>query len=424
MMPVSSYRPRPEDRLDATKKPAQAVNLLCEYVSNPIGIDSPLPHFSWGYHAAGRDFKQRAYRIMVSTSKEGLEAGCSDVWDSGRVDSAGSLNVEYEGRPLESFGAYWWTVRVWDQLDREGPDAEAGYFEMGIMEQSNWRGHWIGPGIPFMTNRMDDEIRDVLWAPLLRKEIIIERKIKKARAYISGLGWSEVYINGEKVGRAVLDPSPTDYHKSVPYRIHDLAQYLREGQNVIGLILGNGWYSEPRWRQAYAESPRALVYIRIEGEDGEVSEVISDDTWSVASGPILENRFWGGEVYDARLEKPGWSEPGYDEGELLENLSTKWHRNRGDTDYLDGKWRKAVINERPEGLLKAQLLPEMRVNEEPELISFIRVAENIWICEMGEFYGGWIRLRVRGRAGTEVKIRYSGRLGEDGRILPRRGWSC
>ena len=410
LSPDAVYQPR-------ALKPT---DLLCEYLQDPLGIDNPQPRFSWSYNTTRRDFMQRAYRILVSSTEADLAGGRGDMWDSGRIDSSCSLNVEYEGKSLESFEQYWWNVLVWDDLDREGINSEPARFEMGILEHSAWRGHWIGPGINYLANRVDSEIEEVLWSPLLRKEFSLGRQIKKARAYISGLGWHELYINGKKVGSAVLDPASTDYHKTVLYRTHDITEYLREGENALGIILGNGWYCEPRWRYAYAECPRALMYIRIEGEDGSMSEVVTDDTWRIASGPILENQFWGGEVYDARLEKKGWIEPGYKEGEQAANQSNTRHPNRGKTDYSDGKWRPAVINERPEGLLKNQLLPEMRVNEEPELVSLRAISDKSWICEMGEFFGGWIRIRVKGISGTEVKIRYSGRLGEDGTILQQR----
>ena len=419
---IPAVASRPDDvpyvlRLHSTPRPTA---LLCEYLSNPLGIDLPHPRFSWSFDTTRRDFEQRAYRILVSSTLENLTAGRGDMWDSGRISSSGCTNIEYAGKPLESFGEYWWTVHVWDELNREGRDADPAKFEMGIVEQTSWRGHWIGPGIPHMAGRLDEEIREVLWVPLLRKQLTLAGGIKKARAYISGLGWHELYINGYKIGNAVLDPAPTDYHKTVLYRAHDITASLRDGDNVLGIILGNGWYSEPRWRLAYGECPRALLYIRIEHEDGRLRELFTDDSWSVASGPILENQLWGGEVYDARLEKTGWLEPGYSQDSFLDNQSSPWQLNRGDTNYLDGKWRKAVINDRPEGLLRAQLLPEMRVNEEPALLSLSAVAHNAWLCEMGEFYGGWIRLRVKGTAGSKVKIRYSGRLGEDGRISQER----
>ena len=245
----------PGDPMAAVKIRAlpRPMNLLCEYQESPLGIDIPHPRFSWSFDTTRRDFEQRAYRILVSTSAANLASGCGDMWDSGRVSSSSCLNVEYAGKSLESFEEYWWTVQAWDDLSREGDYAEPVQFEMGIMEHSRWRGHWIGPGVPHLNERMGDAIREVLWSPMLRREFSTSGKIKKARAYVTGLGWHEFYINGRKIGRAVLDPAPTDYHKTVLYRTHDITSYLREGENALGIILGNGWYSEPRWRYAYGE---------------------------------------------------------------------------------------------------------------------------------------------------------------------------
>jgi len=231
-------------------------------------------------------------------------------------------------------------------------------------------------------------------SPLLRTEFTLEKEVEQARAYFSGLGWSELFINGRKVGDHVLDPAATDYDKRVLYETYDVTELLRHGPNAVGVMLGNGWFSEPP-RPGYGDSPRLLLQMNIQFADGSRKSVTSEATWKASSGPITRNDIYGGESYDARLEKPGWTTPGYD----------------------DSSWEPAVIKRSPGGKLVSQLMPPIKVNKTIEPVRLTNPRPGIYVYDMGQLFGGWARLHIKGPRGTKVTIKYSARLHKDSGLL-------
>ena len=166
---------------------------------------------------------------------------------------------------------------------------------MGLLSPSDWKAKWVGftPG----------------WggrALYFRYSFSIKKAVNEARAYVAGIGYYELHIDGARVGDHVLDPGFTDYSKRVLYSTYDVAGLLRQGDNVLGVIVGNGWYGMPKLllqiEVTYADGAREQFYTHGGAVDGRI--------WSVTSGPILSNSIYDGEVYDARLEKPGWDLPG------------------------------------------------------------------------------------------------------------------
>ena len=239
-------------------------NLRCEYAVNPIGVDVLHPRFSWILNHSERGRMQSAYRILVSSTIENLDNEAGDVWDSGKVESDKSVNVEYWGKSLESKARYYWKVRWWDNAGQVSAFSEVATFEMGLLVQSDWEARWIGGG------------------DLLRKQFVIEGEIKQARAYVCGLGWYELRINGQKVGDHQLDPGQTDYEKVALYATYDITNLLKKGENAIGVMLGNGRYAQD-WSsvpgvlervQAYKNaSPKVILQLEIQFEDGKLQEV-------------------------------------------------------------------------------------------------------------------------------------------------------
>ena len=174
------------------------LGLTCEYVTNPLGVDVTKPRFSWILKSEQRGQMQSAYQILVASSEAKLNANTGDKWDSGKVVSDQSVNVAYEGSGFTSGERCYWKVRCWDKDDNAGAYSEPAVFEMGLLEESDWKGEWIGTDASISS-------------PLLRREFKIDQEVRNARAYISGLGWYELYINGQRVGDHVLDPATTDY---------------------------------------------------------------------------------------------------------------------------------------------------------------------------------------------------------------------
>ena len=312
---------------------ATVEDLRCEYRENPLGIDVVKPRLSWkiqgrpegGNLKPERGIMQTAYQILVASSEELLKKDSGDLWDSGKVETNRSFNITYQGpssglmagKSLASRQQCFWKVKVWvskleaGNLRPENPECSAwskpATFEMGLLEPDAWKAKWIGMGGP-------DAKRG---SPLLRKEVEITGKVKLARVYVSGLGWSELYINGKKVSDDVLSPGLTDYLQEIQYCTYDVTTLLRQGSNAIGMMLGNGWFSAPTIFniKPWSDRPQAILQMTVTYDDGTEKQFLTDETWKAAGGAIVSNLKNSGEVYDARLEKPKWNMAGYDDSQ-------------------------------------------------------------------------------------------------------------
>ena len=367
--------------LFAESSSLQVTDLECEYATNPLGIDAPRPRLGWVLRSGERAQCQTAYQILVASDPKLLSEGTGNKWDSGKVESDCSVNVPYGGEPLSSGERCYWKVRVWDRDGKASDYSEPAWFEMGLLEPSDWHGQWIG---------LAGE-KAAAVSPLLRKEFVVGGPVKRARLYAAGIGWSEYYLNGTRIGDNVLDPTATDYDKRILYVTHDVTEQVRPGTNALSVMLGNGWYSEPGGPN-YGDSPRLLLQLIIELADGTVKRIISDPSWRATGGPILKNDFYGGELYDARLEKDGWLEPGYE----------------------DASWPAAALKDSPGGRLEAQLVEPIKINQVLKPVALTNPKPGVHVYDFGRFFGGWARLRVKGPAGTKVALRYASRVFPDG----------
>lgn len=375
----------------------EIVNLLCEYQENPIGVGSQAPVFSWTIAGEERNVLQQWYRILVASTEGEIAALHGDVWDTDWVEDSRSVNHVYDGEPLTSSTEYFWSIQLKDSKGKiSSPDSNAK-FETALLHQKDWKGKWIGDPSP-RTNWLSYDLTDPK-APLFRKEIVITKPVDRARAYFSGLGWGELYLNGTKISDRVLDPAPTDYNVSIPYVTHDVTSSLKEGHNAIGMTAGNGWYSEYCWKDAYGAAPKVLLQLHVFYKDGSFECFVTDESWKTTFGPILENRMWGGETYDARLEKSGWDDTGYD----------------------DSSWTGVKIKDRSRGLLKSQQMPPVKVMEKVDAHLIVEnpigySGPGYRFYDMKEFYGGWVKIKVKGKRGSQVRIRYSDRANDDNTI--------
>ena len=234
-------------------------------------------------------------------------------------------------------------------------------------------------------------------AQLLRKEFNIEKRVKQARVYFSGLGLSECYMNGDKVGNDVLSPAFTDYHKLIKYTAYDITNQVKEGHNAIGVFLGNGWYSAKVLdysQNNWSDKPQLLLQLNIEYEDGSIERISSDRTWKYSYAPIGENDLDFGEKYDARKEQEGWNEPGFD----------------------DSLWLDAEESEGPTGLLKSQIMPAMKVIETINPVKITEPKPGVFVYHFDQLFGGWGKLNIKGKRGDQVEIDYSTRLLKNGMI--------
>jgi len=538
--------------------------LRCEYLKDPLGIDALQPRLSWILNAdngAARSQCQSAYQIVVARNLNELEASQGDLWDSGQVNSAQSIQVRYAGKPLVSEQECFWKVRVWDELGKVSAWSKPAHWTMGLLNPSDWHGTWIGLDEPEGSRTAKNFLGDAQWvwfpegqpdkaapictryfrrvftlpadravkratlfftadnsgvfyvngrkagtagdfhsatvtdltkrlqpgqnvlaasvqndgadpnpagliarvriefdqgaqlvvvtdpswkagkeaatgwkdaafeeagwlaaqklgpagmapwgeisgpedrqlpARMLRRQFEVERKVQRATAYVCGLGLSEFYLNGKKVGDHVLSPGLTDYTKRALYVTFDVTKQLRKGANVAGVMLGNGRFYAPRSTVPTGTTsygyPKLMFQMHIEYQDGTSAEVVSDAAWNLSTeGPIRANNEYDGEDYDARMEMPGWSAPGFDAA----------------------KWQPVQGVGAPGGVLAAQMIAPIRITETLKPIAVTQPKPGTWIFDMGQNMVGWCRLKVSGPCGTEVQLRHAETLKPDGTL--------
>lgn len=389
-----------------TNKQVQAVGLLCEYMPNPLGLDTLSPRLSWRMESARRGQNQTAYQIIAASSPENLKNNEGDLWDTGKVDSAQTLHIAYQGKPLASYQHCYWKVRLWDKDGRPSAWSEPASWTMGILSQDEWKGQWLGYTKAYSTP--DELSLKGKWkqqspSPMFRKTFAISKSIKNATLHVCGLGFHEVYLNGSKVGDHVLDPAFTRYDRACLYVTHDVTRMLQKGGNAVGVMLGNGWYNvftsaawkfnEAPWR----DQPRMLLQLRIEYTDGTSELVTSDASWKATTGPVVLDGIRQGESYDARREMPGWCT----------------------ADFDDSGWDKPQIVPAPKGTLRAQMMPPVKVIQTIRPVRMNSPKPGVYIFDLGQNISGWAQLKVSGPAGTKVQMRYGERLHKDGTLDQR-----
>ncbi len=222
-------------------------------------------------------------------------------------------------------------------------------------------------------------------SPLVRHEFRLDKPIARARAYVTGLGYYELHINGQRVGDRVLDPPFTNFDKRIYYSTYDVTALLRRGDNCVSAILGQGW-----WRK----TPRLLLQLNVTYTDGTTARIVSNGDWRWTPSPILENSIYNGEIYDAREELPGWDRPGFD----------------------GSRWGAVEPVTMPATVLSAETIQPIRVvgSITPRRVS--NPKPGIYVFDMGQNFSGWCRLKVKGPAGTRVSMRHAELLYPDGTV--------
>lgn len=361
----------------------------CNHQKNPLGIDR-APVFGWKMTSNIVDDIQSAYQIRVSGNLTLAQAGTGDIWDSGRQEGQDNVSVHYRGEALKPRTRYYWQVTAWN---REGQEAksEIASFETGKLEE-DWTARWISA--PFL--KMD---RTDAGAPYFRKEFSLKGNVKSARLYICGLGYYEAFIEGKKISENLLDPAFTKYDAQSYYRVYDVKDYLpQSGRAALGVVLGNGWFNcitEDAWnvRQAsWRAVPKLLAELHLTYADGSEECICTGRGWRVSAGPIVFNSIRNGEYYDARLEMPGWNKSGFKEA----------------------GWTDAELVRGAGGTLRAAEMQPVQVMAELEPIACYRTQEGHWIFDLGQNFAGKVKLTAYGAAGTEIVLRYSEELTEDG----------
>ncbi len=374
-------------------------NLRCEYAIDPIGIDTPVPRFTWSYKASsGRDFRQIGIQLLLSESKEELlSKKTGRIWQSPMIET-GETCISLDSLcALRSHTAYYWQVVAWNEAG-DKVSSPIATFETAFMPATGWQGKWISDNRSVNTSE----------APMLRKTFEIDggKQISKGRLYVSAAGYYHISINGKAADPdAFLSPGFTHYDKRNLYNTIDVTSLLQPGKNVITVVLGNGFYNafEPvatwcyeqaRWRGRASVISELHIFYSDQTKD----IVVSDSTWRVASsGPYVQNNIYSGDTYDARLEIEGWDKPQFD----------------------DSSWAQASIVCPPSGRMVAEASHTIRKMKEIKPVYIQSFGDTIFVCDFGVNLSGTCLLKIKGESGTRVEMQYGELLKRDGRIEMR-----
>ena len=417
--------------------------LTCEMQEGLVVVEGS-PRLGWVMESPENGTRQSAYEIDIREAFTGRS-----VWNSGKVYSSQSQLVSTKGadiRPDNSFN-YSWRVRVWDETDTPSEWSSEAKFRAVPERLSS--GQWIGAitrqnahlpeGRKFHGGELKKPEVKAAWEAvdtLAKKSICLRRtfqvgdateggtnrkpgkKIVEATAYVCGLGFYEFSLNGQKVGNSEFAPLWSDYDKTVYYNTYDVTEQLRRDENVVGILLGNGFYNVQggRYRKLQISfgPPTLLFELVINYEDGTCTTVHSDNNWKYDFSPVTFNCIYGGEDYDARREQKGWNQIGFD----------------------DSHWRPVVIQEAPKGILRSQMAAPVKIMERYDIqkvtklnadqvasasVSTKRTVDpSAFVLDMGQNLAGFPEIKVRGKRGQKVTLIVAEALTEEGACNQRQ----
>jgi alpha-L-rhamnosidase len=453
---------------------AAVESLRCEYLVNPLGIDAANPRLSWVMTSSRRGERQTAYQILVASSTKQLANDKGDLWDSGKVSTDETLQIEYGGSPLASRQSCYWKVRVWDRDDKPGAWSPVAQWHMGLLQTNDWSARWITAEPPpapsqgtlvirraiyeaieksgaadvtaalarqVKENRLSVEVNNknlgidpaqnlvkrlrveyelggksftkeigenqrLVIPPepdgvrYMRKPFALKSPVQRAVLYATALGLYEVRLNGQRVGDHVLAPDWTDYRKRVRYQAYNVTTLLKRGDNAIGALLANGWFSGKIGNganQFFGKVPALLAQLEVTYADGRTERIVTDASWKSHASPILASDFMLGEDYDARLEVKDWDQPGLDES----------------------KWVPTTVRDESSRKLEAQVMEPVRQVCEIKAKAISEPKPGCWTYDLGQNMVGVVRLKVSAPAGTKVTLRHAEMLNPDGTLYTR-----
>jgi alpha-L-rhamnosidase len=373
--------------------------LRCEYLSNPLGIDATRPRLSWWAVDDRPAEIQTGYHLLAATSADLLAVDHGDLWDTDKVESQQTLNIEYRGRPLSSGQRVWWKIRSYDSDGLSSNWSEPAFFELGLLATEDWRARWIGaplrgsPATPVQV-------------PALRRSFELHDDVVAARLHITALGIYQVELNGQRASDDRFNPGWTDYRQRVRYQTYDVTSLLHKGANAVGVLLADGWYSGSPGigpRQQYGERPLLCAQINVTLASGASLLICTDHQWKWQRSWLLYSDLVQGESVDGRQYLAGWSEP----------------------QFIEQGWYPVIVEEAPQLQRSATMCPPIQtLNELTPIGSPLRVpahrdeplAASRWVYDFGHVLVGWVRVGLAVGPGMALRVRYSQAIEADGEL--------
>ena len=353
------------------------LNIRIEHQREAFGIGTSRPRLSWIVRTEIPGWHQAAYEI------EAYDANGQLHGQTGRVESDQSVLVEWPFEPLSSRERVIVRVRVWGRDGYESAWSELVPIEAGLLHSEDWTASFVGPD-------WDEDLSQPQPAPLLRREFNLRSSVRSARLYITALGVYEAYLNGKLIGDHVMAPGWTSYKRRLRYQTFDVTDFLQEGRNALGAMLGDGWFRGRLGfaggrRNIYGDRLALLAQLEIIYADGTTERIVTDESWRAITGPILASDIYDGETYDARLERGTWSIPNYDESDWTVVRHVDW--------VLDA--------------LVAPLSPPIRRIELFAPTQVLTSPSGKIILDLGQNVVGKLQLHVQGPAGHTITLRYA-----------------
>lgn len=353
------------------------LSLHTDYMVNPLGFDFTKPLLSWRTEAEGQNRSQSAYQVQVSLG-EGFE---DLLFDSGKLSSNRQTHeLEMHLMPLTR---YFWRVKIWDEQEEDSDFSEPAFFETARYD-TPWQADWIASSHPL---------------PQLKKQFSVSKPLKKARIYASGVGLYALYLNGKKVGDEELAPGFTAYDYWIQYQTYDAGEGLLEGENVIGAVLGNGywkgrvnWPAMPERRNIYGDENALILELHLSYQDGTEEVVKTDTSWLAAPSPYDRAEIYDGEVYDFNRYDSAWAQPG---------------------SKTEG-WEQARVSSLDKGLLKARKGQPVKVIESVKPVKLITTPKGETVLDFGQNMAGWVRFKANEPKGAKLRLQYGEVLDKDG----------
>ncbi|WP_187443972.1 family 78 glycoside hydrolase catalytic domain [Sphingobacterium phlebotomi] len=395
----------------SASKKLRVERVLIEGRENPMGTNTLTPSFSWQLQSDGHDIMQADYRITVSTNKD-LSKKQDFLWDSDWVSTDQSLYNIYAGQELQAGTTYYARVEV---KDNRGNVAESAVqrFHTGLLTGADWGdAQWITKEVlpdslvnplPLSSSKLRiDKNYDL---PVFRKNIELDKKLVSSIAYISGLGHYELFLNGQPVDDAVLQPGWTKYDKEAYYVVYDLTEHWHKGKNTVGVMLGNGFYYIPPIKGRYQKHkvafglPKLKMKIVNRYADGSEEVIDSNTSWKVHQSPITFSSMYGGEDYDEHVLQGNWSEP----------------------DFDDNAWDTALLVDGPS--LRLQETEPVQIMERFKSQYVNQIDERLQVYDFGQNASGIVRVKMKGQQGDTVRIYPAELLNEEGRANQKHSGS-
>tara|TARA_R110002033_G_C3897451_1_gene240051 strand:+ start:53295 stop:56060 length:2766 start_codon:yes stop_codon:yes gene_type:complete len=386
------------NELNEKIEPPHSLTISEKFV-DPLGFYDSVPTFSWKLPINKNVLAQSAYSIVVA-SDPSLLPDHPDIWASGKIQSEQSVFLPYQGKTFSSRDIVYWQVQFWDQENQVSKWSETAYFEMGLLNNQDWYGDWIG--ITNKTPKAQTRSNTPLFIPqYLRKSFNLTKNIKKARLYITAKGLFQPFINGQKIGKDLMVPGWTPYSKRIETLTYDVTKDLVAGKNAIGVILAEGWYAgrigykSSQWTNL--EPPKLLCQLEIEFKDGTKEIITSDKTWKATqNGPLRSSGIYDGEFYDSNFKMPNWNRPNYQDSQL---------------------WQ-LVITEKIEGqpILRPKRHQTVRTIETKPTIDVIQSQNNTAIFDIGQNLAGVAHVKVPMVKGDTLIIKFAEMLNNDGSL--------